>query len=124
MSRKDIGVFGDPSYLVKKFDDIESAVRSERSQTAKEVKSLVDSLSTAKDNLQVHSVVKTKGRFDGNPVESIIVHVGMGLNGPGKESDYAVALKRLLDTGKFHVVDAYIDAIDDLWDFLLSYKAK
>ena len=56
------------------------------------------------------------------PVTNTIVHIGMGLNGAGKESDYADALKRLLNTGKFHLLDAWIDAIDDLWDFVLSFK--
>ena len=41
MSKKDIGAFGDPSYLVKKFDDVSSAVRSEKSKLAKETKVIV-----------------------------------------------------------------------------------
>ena len=122
--KKDIGVFGDPSYLVKKFDDIDSAVRSEKSQLAKDIKALVKSKATKKDNMYCYSVLKAKGRFDGKPRESVVVHVALGLNGPGRDSDYFAALKRLTDTKKFRLFDAVIDACDDLWDFLFIYDAK
>ena len=122
MSRKDIGVFGDPSYLIKKFDDIESAVRSEKSALSKEIKTMVKSKSTDKDNMYCYSVLKAKGVFDGKPCESVIVHVALGLNGPGKNSDYFAALKRLTDTKRFALLDAYVDAIDDLWDFLFVWQ--
>lgn len=120
--RKDIGSFGDPSYLVKKFDDVSKAVRSERSAVSKKIVELVKSKSTKKDNMHVYGVVKTYGEFDGKKTDGVAVHVGMGLNGPGRGSDYAAALKRLLDTGKFGVIDALIDAVDDLWDFILDYR--
>ena len=122
--KKDIGVFGDPSYLVKKFDDIESAVRSEKSAVSKEVKSLVHSTATTKDNMYCYGVLKTKGVFDGKPCESVVVHVSLGLNGPGKDSDYFAALKRLADTKRFALLDAHIDAVDDLWDFLFVWQKE
>lgn len=122
--KKDIGVFGDPSYLVRKFDDIESAVRSEKSQMAKDIKALVKSKATAKDNMYCYGVLKTKGQFDGKPCESVVVHVGLGLNGPGRNSDYFAALKRLTDTKRFALLDAHIDAIDDLWDFLFVWQKE
>lgn len=56
--KKDIGSFGDPSYLVKKFDDISKAVYSTRSAAAKAITELVKSKSTKKDNLYVYSVLK------------------------------------------------------------------
>lgn len=114
--------FGGPEYLKAKFDDIDKAVVSKTSKVAKGIKTLIKSLATDKDNMQVHEVIKTSGVADGEPVTNTIVHIGMGLNGAGKESDYADALKRLLDTGKFHLLDAWIVAIDDLWDFVLSFK--
>lgn len=120
--KKDIGSFGDPSYLVKKFADISKAVYSTRSAAAKAITELVKSKSTKKDNLYVYSVLKVSGEDDGKKVTDTLVHVAMGLNGPGKGKDYAAALKRLLDTGKFAVLDAWIDAIDDLWDFILVYR--
>jgi hypothetical protein len=120
--KKDIGVFGDPSYLVKKFDDIESAVRSEKSQLAKDIKAIVKSKATPKDKMYCYSVLKTKGVFDEKPCESVVVHVALGLNGPGKGSDYFAALKRLTDTKRFALLDAYIDAIDDLWDLLFVWQ--
>ena len=122
--KKDIGVFGDPSYLVKKFDDIESAVRSEKSQLAKDIKSLVHSMATTKDNMYCYGVLVTKGQSDGKPCSSVVVHVALGLNGPGKDSDYFAALKRLTDTKRFALLDAHIDAIDDLWDFLFVWQKE
>lgn len=123
MSRKkDIGVFGDPSYLVRKFDDVDSAVRSDRSKLARKLKAIVDNKATKKDNMQCHGVILTKGVHDGAPCRVTMVHVGLGLNGPGKNSDYLVALKRLTDTRRFTVVDAWIDAVDDLWDVLLRWE--
>ena len=115
-------VFGGPEYLKAKFDDIDEAVVSKKSKTTKDIKALVKSLATDKDHMYAYEVIKTSGIADAKPVTGTIVHVAMGLNGPGKESDYADALKRLLDTGKFHLLDAWIDAIDDLWDFVLSFK--
>lgn len=120
--KKDIGSFGDPSYLVKKFADISKAVYSTRSAAAKAITELVKSKSTKKDNLHVYGVLNASGIADGKQVASTLVHVAMGLNGPGKGKDYAAALKRLLDTGKFGVIDAWIDACDDLWDFILVYR--
>lgn len=122
--KKDIGAFGDPSYLVKKFDDITSAVRSEKSKLAKEIKVLVESKATKKDGMHCYGVLKTKGQFDGKPCESVVVHVGLGLNGPGRNSDYLAALKRLTDTKRLALLDAWIDAVDDLWDFLFVWQKE
>lgn len=122
--KKDIGVFGDPSYLVKKFADISKAVRSEKSQLAKDIKVLVKSKSTKKDNMYCYGVIMTSGVASGVPVKGVVVHVGMGLNGPGRDSDYFAALKRLTDTKKFRLLDAHIDACDDLWDFLFIWQKE
>jgi len=122
MSKKDMGVFGDPSYLVKTFNDIDTAVRSEKSQMAKEIKAFVKSKATGRDNMYCYGVLKTRGEFNGEPTANVIVHVGLGLNGSGKNSDYLAALKRLTDTKRFRVIDAHIDAIDDLWDVLLDVR--
>lgn len=124
MSRKinDIGAFGQPSYLVKKFDDVSKAVYSHRSSASKKIAEIVKSKSTKKDNMYLHAVVATSGTAGGTKTGGYLAHVAMGLNGQGRGSDYAAALKRLLDTGKFFVVDAWIDAIDDLWDFILGYR--
>lgn len=122
--RKDIGAFGDPSYLVEKFDDVDSAVRSDRSKLARKLKAIVDNKATKKDNMQCHGVILTKGVRDGVPYRGTMVHVGLGLNGPGKNSDYLAALKRLTDTRRFTVVDAWIDAADDLWDVLFVWQKE
>ena len=122
--KKDIGAFGDPSYLVKKFDDVSSAVRSEKSKLAKDIKALVKSKSTKKDNMYCYGVLVTKGHFDGKPCSSVVVHVSLGLNGPGRNSDYLAALKRLTDTKRFVLLDTHIDAIDDLWDLLFVWQKE
>ena len=114
--KKDMGVFGDPSYIVKTFDDVDMAVRSEKSQAAKEIKAFVSSKATKKDNMHCYGVIKTKGRFG----EGLVVHVGLGLNGPGRNGDYFAALKRLADTDRFRLVDMHVDAVDDLWDALFA----
>ena len=117
--------FGSPEYLRCKYDDIDTVVESTRSKFAREIKALVKSLSTDKDNMHVYHTYKTTGvDWDGESKrETYIVHVAMGLNGPGKGSDYLAAIKRLLDSGKLEVVfDMWIDACDDLWDVLLSVR--
>lgn len=119
---KGIVVFGEPDYLIYKFDDVDTAVRSKKSAAAKEARAIVKSKATKKDNLQVLDVIRTKGKFDGKPVSDVIVYVDVGLNGPGKDGDYLAALKRLTDTGRFRIIDAHIDSIDDIWSVLLAFK--
>lgn len=123
MSKKKVmPVFGTAGYLIMKFDDISEAVESKSSAAAKDAKKIVNELSSEQDRMHVYKVIKTKGMAYGKPVQNTIVHVSLGLNGPGKDVDYADALKRLFNTGKFRMLDAHIDAIDDLWDVLLAYK--
>ena len=119
---KGIVVFGEPDYLIYTFDDIDTAVRSKKSAAAREARALVKARSSKKDRLQVLDVIRTKGKSNGKPVSNVIVYVGVGLNGPGKNSDYLAALKRLTDTGRFRVIDAPIDAVDDVWSVLLAFK--
>ena len=122
MSKKDIGVFGDPSYLVNKFDDVDKAVVSEKSAMAKLIKETVKGLSTKKDNMHVHRVMLATGTCDGKPRKSYIAHIAMGLNGPGRQEDYLSAMRRLVTckTVKMGVIDAWVDAADDLVDVLVE----
>lgn len=124
MSKKDIGVFGDPSYLVNKFDDIDKAVVSEKSAMSKLIKETVKGLSTKKDNMHVYRVMLTTGKYDGKPCKGFIAHIVMGLNGPGKQEDYLAAIKRLVTckTVKMVILDAWVDAVDDLAGVLVSCK--
>lgn len=122
MSKNDIGVFGDASYLVNKFDDIDKAVVSEKSAMAKLVKATVNGLSTKKDNMHVYRVMLVTGTCDGKPSKGYIAHVAMGLNGPGKQEDYLAAMRRLVTckTVKMGIIDARVDATDDLVDVLVE----
>lgn len=121
-SKKDIGVFGDPSYLVRKFDDVDRAVTSRKSAMSELIVSTVKGLSTRKDRMHVYRVMKTAGTFDGKPRTSYVAHVAMGLNGPGRQEDYLAAMRRLVTckTVKMRIFDAWIDAADDLVDVLVD----
>jgi len=120
--KKDIGAFGDPSYLVNKFDDVNKATDSRKSAMAKLVKETVKGLSTKKDNMQVHRVLLTTGTCDGKPRKGYVAHITMGLNGPGKQEDYLAAMHRLVTykTVKMRIFDVWVDALDDLVDVLVS----
>lgn len=121
-SKKDIGVFGDPSYLVRKFDDVDRAVTSRKSTMSKLIVSTVKGLSTKNDNMYVYRVTKTTGKFDGKPRTSYVAHIAIGLNGPGRQEDYLAAMRRLVTckTVKMRIFDAWIDAADDLVDVLVD----
>lgn len=120
--KKDIGVFGGPSYLVNKFDDIDKATVSEKSAMATLIKETVKGLSTKKDNMYVYRVMLTTGTCDGKPRKSYVAHVAIGLNGPGRQEDYLAAMRRLVTckTVKMRIFDAWIGAVDDLVDVLVD----
>lgn len=122
MSKKDIGVFGDPSYLVNKFSDVDKAVVSEKSAMAKLITATVKGLSTKKDNMYVYRVMLTTGKCDGEPRKGYVAHIAIGLNGPGKQEDYLAAMRRLVTckTVKMRIFDAWVDAVDDLVDVLVN----
>lgn len=122
MSKKDIEVFGDPSYLVNKFDDIDKVVVSEKSAMAKLIKETVKGLSTKRCNMRVHRVMLTTGTRDGKPCKEHVAHIAMELNGPGGQGDCFAAMCRLVTckTMKMRVFDAWIDAADDFVDVLVT----
>lgn len=126
MSRKQKTVcWGSPEYLVEKFDTIDHAVRiSPRTKAATTIRRLVKSVSTPKDKMLVYggNVYRCNGMFDETPSGCVIAQITFGLNGPGKQSDYLAALKRLTDTGRFFIFDCNIDALDDVYDVLVTFK--
>lgn len=146
MSKKDIGVFGHPSYIAGKFDGIIKTNFADGSKVGKELAELVASKATTRDGMRVLDVVRATvyeptfmtantgatfagfvpGGYSGlkGTKERFFVHVGVGLNGPRKESAYLAAIKRLVDTKRFHLCDASIDATDDLWSFLFLYEGE
>ena len=115
-------VFGEPCYLVRKFDDVDKATVSKKSAMAKLITATVKRLSTKKDNMYVYRVMKTTGKFDGKPRTSYVAHIAMGLNGPGRQEDYLAAMRKLVTckTVKMRIFDAWIDAADDLVDVLVD----
>jgi hypothetical protein len=122
MSKKDIGVFGDASYLVNKFDDIDKVVVSEKSAMAKLIKNTVKGLSTKKDDMHVYRVMLVAGTCDGKPRKGYVAHIAMGLNGPGRQEDYLAAMRRLVTckTVKMRIFVTWIDATDELVDILVD----
>lgn len=121
MRNKGIEVFGSPSYLVNKFDDVDRAVVSRKSAMSKLIVATVEGLATEKDDMRVYRVMKTTGKFDGRTRAGYVAHVEIGLNGPGRQEDYLAALQRLVTckTLEIRVFDAWVDAVDDLVDVLV-----
>ena len=89
---------------------------------AKLIKETVKGLSTKKDNMQVHRVLLTTGTCDGKPRKGYVAHIAIGLNGPGRQEDYLAAMRRLVTckTVEMRIFDAWVDAVDDLVDVLVS----
>lgn len=116
-------VWGSPDYLMARYDDVQSAEElSRKCKATKEVKAAVKALRTDRDNMQVHRVLRTVICVPGEePHEGIVAQVGVGLNGAGRQADYLDALKRLVKSGEFRIFDAFVDAVDDLADVLVSY---
>ena len=116
-------VWGSPDYIMMRYDDVQSAEElSRKCKATKAVKAAVKELSTDKDNMQVHRVLRTVICVPGEePHEGIVAQVGIGLNGAGRQADYLDALKRLVKSGEFSIFDAFVDAVDDLADVLVSF---
>lgn len=115
-------VFGEPCYLVRKFDDVDKATVSRKSAMAKLVRATVKNLSTKKDNMYVYRTIATTGKYDGKPCKGFVAHIAMGLNGPGRQEDYLAAMRKLVTckTVKFRIFDVWTDAVDDLVDILVD----
>lgn len=115
-------VFGEPCYLEHKFDDVDKATVSKKSAMAKLITTTVKGLATKKDNMYVYRVMKTTGKFDGKPRTGYVAHVAMGLNGPGRQEDYLVAMRKLVTckTVRFRIFDVWTDAVDDLVAILVD----
>ena len=116
-------VWGSPDYLMARYDDLQSAEElSRKCKATKAVKAAVKALATARDNMQVHRVVRTVICAPGEEThEGIVAQVGVGLNSAGRQANYLDALKRLVESGEFRIFDAFVDAVDDLADVLVSF---
>ena len=126
MSKKNNpNIWGSAAYLKEKFADITTAVRCARNSVEF---GIIDAPATAiytnKNGAFTYSVFRTKGKRDATPVKYIVGHVVLGLNGPGKQTDYLAAMQKLLKDGKLAILDAHLDVIDDLWDFLVITEDK
>ena len=84
----------------------------------------VKAIKTKKNNAYTYAVFRTKGKWDEKPVKYVVGHIVLGLNGPGKQVDYLVAMQKLLKDGKLAILDAHLDVADDLWDFLVIMEDK
>lgn len=115
-------VFGSKEWLVANFDDIDSASECKKSSPEwREAESLLRKMSKKKVGGYVYNVLKTKGNWDGKPVKNVIAHIVLGKNGPGNQADYLAELSKAIGR-KNSILDDHLDAIDDLWDFLITMK--
>lgn len=126
MSKKnDPGVWGSAGYLKAKFADITTAVKCARNSVEFGViDDRVKAIKTKKNNAYTYEVFRTKVKRDTTTVKYIVGHIVLGLNGPGKQADYLAAMQKLLKDGRLAILDAHLDVIDDLWDFLVVTEDK
>ena len=126
MSKKnDPGVWGSAGYLKSTFADVTTAVKcAKNSVEFGMIDERVKAIRTDRNGAYTCSVFRTKGKRDVTPVKYIVGHIVLGLNGPGKQVDYLVAMQKLLKDGKLAILDAHLDVIDDLWDFLVATEDK
>ena len=122
--KKDPNIWGSAGYLKATFADITTAVKcAKNSVEFGAIDERVKAIRTDKNGAYTYSVFRTKGKRDVTPVKYIIGHIVLGLNGPGKQTDYLAAMQKLLKDGKFTIIDAHLGVVDDLWDFLVVTKA-
>ena len=126
MSKKnDSSVWGSAGYLKATFADITAAVKCARNSVEfGAIDERVKAIRTNKNGAYTYSVFRTKGKRDVTPVKYIVGHIVLGLNGPGKQVDYLAAMQKLLKDGDLAILDARLDVIDDLWDFLVVTEDK
>ena len=126
MSKKnDPGVWGSAGYLKEKIVDVTTAVKcAKNSVEFGMIDERVKAIRTDKNNAYTYSVFRTKGKRDVTPVKYIVGHTALGLNGPGKQVDYLAAMQKLLKDGRLAILDARLDVVDDLWDFLVLPEDK
>ena len=124
MSKKDDpSVRGSAGYLKATFVDITTAVKcAKNSVEFGAIDERVKAIRTDKNNAYTYAVFSTKGKYDTKPVKYVVGHIVLGLNGPGKQVDYLAAMQKLLKDGKLAIIDAHLDVVDDLWDFLVTMK--
>ena len=123
--KKDPIVWGSAGYLKATFADVTTAVKcAKNSVEFGAIDERVKAIRTDKNNAYTYEVVGTKGELDATPVKYIVGHVVLGLNGPGKQADYLAAMQKLLKDGRLAILDAHLDVIDDLWDFLVITEDK
>ena len=126
MSKKNNpSVWGSAGYLKATFADITTAVKcAKNSVEFGAIDERVKAIRTDKNNAYTYSVFRTKGKRDVTTVKYIVGHIVLGLNGPGKQVDYLAAMQKLLKDGNLAILDAHLDVIDDLWDFLVITEDK
>ena len=121
--KNDPSIWGSAGYLKATFADITTAVKcAKNSVEFGAIDERVKAIRTDKNNAYTYAVFSTKGKYDTKPVKYVVGHIVLGLNGPGKQVDYLAAMQKLLKDGKLAIIDAHLDVVDDLWDFLVTMK--
>ena len=116
----DPSIWGSAGYLKATFADVTTAVKcAKNSIEFAAIDELVKAVSTKKNNAYTYEVFRTNGKWDEKPVQCVVGHIVLGLNGLGKQADYLAAMQKLLRDGKLSILDAHLDIADDIWDFLV-----
>lgn len=123
--KKDPNIWGSAGYLKATFAGVTTAVKcAQNSVEFGAIDERVKAIRTDKNGAYTYSVFRTKGKRDVTPVKYITGHIVLGLNGPGKQTDYLAAMQKLLKDGRLAILDAHLDVIDDLWEFLVVTEDK
>lgn len=123
--KKDPNIWGSAGYLKATFADVTTAVKCARNSVEfGMIDERVKAIRTDKNGAYTYSVFRTKGKRDVTTVRYIIGHIVLGLNGLGKQTDYLDAMQKLLKDGRLAILDAHLDVVDDLWDFLVITEDK
>ena len=114
-------IFGSKEYIVAQYDDVDHAVNcGERSKEWQAAEAVVRKMNAKKTGARVYRVVKGTG-YDGTigkDTAKVFAHIVIGLNGPGRETEYLKELAKAIGETN-HILEVQIDALDDLWDVII-----
>lgn len=114
-------VFGSKEYVVAQYGDVDRAVDcGKESKEWQAAEAIVRTMDAKKTGARVYRVVRGTG-YDGTidkDTTKVFAHIVIGLNGPGRETDYLKELAKAIGATN-HILEVQIDALDDLWDVII-----
>lgn len=123
MAKKPAIAWGTCEYLVKTFDDVESAVKiTARAKAHSTVRAAVGSVRLGA-NMKVLDVFRCAMNRDGVKSTEVLATVTMGLNGNGVQSDYFGGVSDLLaDHPDWCVAECVVRAMNDTMAVIINCK--